>query len=86
VQRTSYAGLPPLRQQYLPANLTWGLDASAIKNVPINERFTFRLQADFFNVLNHPGNPTGVSGTGILSTQGSGNSPRTIQLQGRLSW
>jgi hypothetical protein len=34
------------------------LDASLFKTIPINERFQARLNADFFNVLNHPGNPT----------------------------
>jgi hypothetical protein len=86
VQRTTWSGLAPLRQQYIPGILQWGLDASLVKNIPIKERMNFRLQCDFFNVLNHPGNPNSVGTTGILSTQSSGNSPRTLQLSGRFSW
>ena len=87
VTRTSWAGLAPLRQQYLPSVLQWGVDASAFKTVPITERLRLRVQVDFFNVLNHPGNPNSVgSESGILSVQSSGNSPRTLQLTGRLSW
>jgi len=86
VQRTSWTGLAPLRQQYLPSIWQWGMDASLVKNIPIKERFSFRLQCDFFNVFNHPGNPNSVGSTGMLSTQSSGNSPRTLQLSGRLTW
>jgi hypothetical protein len=45
-----------------------------------------RFNADFFNVLNHPGNPSAVANTGILSTRNSGVSPRVLQLTLRLSW
>jgi hypothetical protein len=86
VQRTTWTGLAPLRQQYLPSIWQWGMDASLVKNIPIKERFSFRLQCDFFNVFNHPGNPNSVGTTGMLSTQSSGNSPRTLQLSGRLTW
>ena len=87
VQRTTWSGLAPLRQQYFPGIWQWGLDASAFKNITFRERLRFRLQADFFNVLNHPGNPNSFIGsTGILNVQSSGNSPRTLQLSGRLSW
>src|SRR5262249_14858105 len=72
-QRTTWAGLQPLRQQYLPSIRQWGLDASIFKTIPINERVRMRLNADFFNVLNHPGNVNNVASTGILSTRNSGN-------------
>jgi hypothetical protein len=87
VQRTTWAGLAPLQHQYLSSVRQWGLDASLFKTVPINERIRLRLQADFFNVLNHPGNPNSVgSESGVLSVQSSGNSPRTLQLTLRLTW
>jgi hypothetical protein len=87
VQRTTWSGLAPLRQQYFPGIWQWNLDASLFKNIPIGERFRFRLQADFFNVLNHPGNTNSFIGaTGILNVQSSGVSPRTLQLSGRLNW
>jgi hypothetical protein len=62
------------------------MDASLFKTIPINERFRLRLQLDAFNVLNHPGSPNSVSSSGLLSEQYSGNSARTLQLSGRVSW
>jgi hypothetical protein len=85
-QRTTWAGLQPLRQQYVPSVLQWGLDASLFKTIPVNERFKFRFNADFFNVLNHPGNPNSLGSTGILATRNSGNAARVLQLTLRLSW
>lgn len=88
-QRTTLGGLLPLRQQYLPSVRQWGLDASAFKKVAINERFSLRLNVDFFNVLNHPGNPNPTSqvSTGMLPTRNSGNDPaRQLQLTLRLIW
>jgi hypothetical protein len=86
VQRTTWAGLEPLRQQYVPSIRQWGLDASAFKSIPINERFNLRLNADFFNVLNAPGNPNSIGSTGMLATRNSGNAPRQLQLTLRLTW
>jgi hypothetical protein len=86
VQRTSWNGLHPLRNQYLPSVRQWGLDASLFKTIPINERIAARLNVDFFNVLNMPGNPNSVGSTGMLSTQSSGNSPRQLQLTLRVTW
>jgi len=87
VQRTTWSGLAPLRQQYFPGIWQWFLDASVFKTIPIKGAVPLPLQADFFNVLNHPGNPNSFIGTtGILNVQSSGVSPRTLQLSGRLSW
>ena len=86
VQRTTWSGLAPLRQQYMSGIRQWGLDASLVKNFSIKERVNFRLQCDFFNVLNHPGNPNSIGTTGILSVQSSGTTPRTLQLSGRVTW
>jgi hypothetical protein len=86
LQRTTWSGLQPLRQQYLPSVLQWWLSSSVYKNIPIKESISARLSADFFNVLNHPGNPNSVGSTGMLSTQASGNSPRQVQLTLRLTW
>jgi hypothetical protein len=84
--RTTLAGLLPLRQQYIPSIRQWGLDASLFKTIPITERVFMRLNVDFFNVLNHPGNPNSVGSTGMLATRNSGNAPRTLQLTLRLTW
>ena len=86
VRTTFNDNLHPWRQQYFPSVRTWGLDASLFKTISIRERFNIRFNADFFNVLNHPGNPTSVASTGILSTRNSGMSARELQLTLRLSW
>jgi hypothetical protein len=87
VQLVTYGpSLHPWQNQFLPSVRQWGLDASLFKNIPIRERFNIRFNADFFNVLNHPGNPSSVGGDGMLSTRSSGTSPRTLQLSLRLSW
>ena len=87
VQRTTYDnGLHPWRNQYFPGPLQWFQDASLIKSTHITERVTLRFNADFFNVFNHPNNPTGVAGNGVLSTQNSGGAARLTQLALRLNW
>jgi len=86
-QRTTYNdGLHPWRQQYMRSVNTWGLDASLFKRIPITERVNLRFNADFFNVLNRPGTPSGIGGNGILSTFTSGQSARELQLTLRLAW
>jgi hypothetical protein len=86
IQRQAWSGLDPLRQQYYPSTRQWGFDASAFKTVNITETVFVRLNADFFNVFNHPGNPSGVGSTGFLSTRNSGYGARQIQLTLRLTW
>jgi hypothetical protein len=86
-QRTTLdTNLHPWRNQVLPGPASWGLDASLFKNIPINERFTLRFNADLFNVLNMPGlnQPNPVSG--IVSLQDSANEARQLQLTLRLTW
>jgi hypothetical protein len=86
-QRTTYNnGLHPWRQQYLPGVRQWGLDASLFKTIPITERVFVRFNADFFNVLNMPGNPNSIGSDGILGTRTSGQSARELQLSLRLTW
>lgn len=86
-QRTTYnTGLPPWRQQYLPGVRQWSLDASLFKRVMLTEKFGLRFNADFFNVLNRPGNPNSIGSNGILTTTNSGQSAREIQLTLRLMW
>lgn len=86
-QRIAYNdNLHPWRNQYLPSVRQWGLDASLFKTVPITERVNLRFNADFFNVLNKPGNPNSVGSNGILSTVNSGQSARELQLTLRLTW
>ncbi len=87
VQRTTFNdNLHPWRQQYFDGPRTWGVDASIMKNIPFTETVRLRFQADFFNVFNHPNNPTGVGGDGVLSTRTSGSDARELQLSLRLLW
>jgi hypothetical protein len=87
LQRTTYDnGFLPLRNQYHLGVRQWGLDASLYKNILIQERLTVRINADFFNAFNHPNNPSGVGGDGLLMTQNSGSGARVLQLSLRLSW
>ncbi len=87
VQRTTYSdSLHPWRQQFFSGVREWGLDASLFKMIPITERVQVRFNADFFNVLNHPGNPNSIGGDGILKTQESGQPARELQLTLRLTW
>ena len=87
VQRTTYDnGLHPWRNQYFPGPLQWFQDASLIKSTRLTEQVTLRFNIDFFNVFNHPNNPTGVAGSGVLSTQTSGTAARVTQLAMRLTW
>jgi len=87
VQRTTFNdNLHPWRQQYLPGPRQWGLDASLFKTVRITEQVNLRFNADFFNVLNTPGNPNITGGNFMLSTVTSGQPARELQLTLRLTW
>jgi hypothetical protein len=87
VQRVVYNNnLNPWRNQYVPLPWQWFQDASAFKFIAITEKVVLRFNVDFFNVFNHPNNPTSIADTGILSTRNSGSSARTTQLGIRLLW
>jgi hypothetical protein len=63
-----------------------GLDASLFKTIPVNERFKFCVNADFFNVLNHSresqlGGEYRDPGDAKL-----GHPARVLQLALRLGW
>jgi hypothetical protein len=77
--------LNPWRNQFVLGPKTWNLSASLFKAVRIDERFTLRINMDFFNVLNMPG-ITMPSANGILSNQLSNNEPRNLQMTLRLQW
>ncbi|MCC6589207.1 MAG: carboxypeptidase regulatory-like domain-containing protein [Bryobacterales bacterium] len=86
-QRVGYdTGLHPLQNQFVLAPMLWNMQASAFKAIPITERVIFRFNIDFLNnVFNMPG--TNVPGSdGIILTRTSANSPRVLQLTGRITW
>jgi hypothetical protein len=70
----------------MPSVRQWSLDASLFKTITFHERFNVRFNADFFNVLNHPGNPNSIGGDGVLSVRNSGQAARELQLSLRVSW
>jgi carboxypeptidase family protein len=87
VQRTTFNdNLHPWRNQFRMGVNQWFLDASVFKFASITEQVTLRFNADFFNVLNNPNNPTGIAQDGLLSTRNSGSAARTMQLTIRLIW
>jgi len=76
-----------MQNQYFLGPFHWAMTASLFKTVHLTERVMLRINADFLNnVFNMPGtpNPSGISG--LISTQGSSNAPRTLQLTGRLTF
>jgi hypothetical protein len=78
---------PWINQPILSTNL-WNCDASISKTFSIGERVRVRMQGDFFNVFNTPGNPFAANSEGIVAawTNAPGQAPRTVQLSARLSW
>jgi hypothetical protein len=87
VQRTTFNdNMNPWRNQYVSSPWQEFMDASAFKYITIKEKATLRFNVDFFNVFNHPNNPTSVASTGILSTRNSGSNARVTQLGARLQW
>jgi hypothetical protein len=47
---------------------------SALKNIPISERFSMQFRSEFFNILNHPTfNAPNFGGNGVVAISGSNN-------------
>jgi hypothetical protein len=87
LQRTDLnTNLHPMRNQYLLGPMVWSMDASAFKAIQFREQMFFRFNIDFFNVFNMPGTRIPDSTTGLILNQLSQNSPRVLQLTGRLTW
>ena len=87
VQRVVFNdNLHPWRNQYMPGVVQWGQDASLFKFIKITEQMSLRVNVDFFNVFNHPNNPTEIGGDGVLLTRNSGSAARVTQVGLRLIW
>jgi carboxypeptidase family protein len=87
LQRVNYdTSLHPLRNQYFMAPSQWTMNASAFKSFALREGMFLRFNIDFFNVFNMPGTNTPDANTGIITNQFSNNSPRVLQVTGRLTW
>jgi hypothetical protein len=80
-------GLNPMQNQYFLGPFHWTMTASLFKTVHLTEKMLLRINADFLNnVFNMPGTPNPSGTSGLISTQGSANSPRTLQLTGRITF
>ena len=88
LQRTTLNdNLNPWRNQWMSGLYNWNQNASLFKIIPVNERVSFRLNIDFFNVFNVPGIPkTPNSSSGLIDAQFSGNGSRALQFGLRLNW
>ena len=80
------AALSPYQNQYIGSTWNWNCDASIFKSFSVLEHMKLRVQFDFFNVFNHPDDPAGAGADGIAPTWYNVNSPRTMQVSGRLTW
>ncbi|MEK7404131.1 MAG: TonB-dependent receptor [Acidobacteriota bacterium] len=76
---------PWINQAILSTNV-WGCDASLSKSFSFKERARLRVQADFFNVFNVPGNPWSPGSDGVVGAWTNANTARVMQLSGRLTW
>ena len=59
------------------------------KDIPINERARFSIQAEFLNFMNHLMFAAGsynINSTSFGQTSTTAAGPRVIQLRGHLRW
>ncbi|WP_263417697.1 TonB-dependent receptor [Terriglobus albidus] len=79
-------------RNFLQGQQSWGLDTSIHRIFPIRENVSFKLDAEAFNVLNHPvlGNPAATVTTpstfGTISGVASGNAQRILQFAGKFQF
>jgi hypothetical protein len=83
---TGFAPVHPYRNQYISSTNLWNCDAAMFKSFSITEKAKLRIQFDFFNVFNTPGNTHSPGNDGFAQTWQSANGPRTLQFSGRFSW
>jgi len=88
LQRTSFnTNFNAWQYQYKSGLYNWGLNTSLFKVIPVTARVYFRLNIDFFGVLNMPGIPkTPNNYSGLINAMFSGNSSRALQFGLRLTW
>jgi hypothetical protein len=79
-------GANPYSKKILAGPINWTADFSIFKIFPITEKVLLRINADAFNVFNIQGWNNPDSTTGIENMQSSFNTPRQIQLTGRITF
>jgi hypothetical protein len=78
--------LHPFINQPMRSTGLWTMDASLFKSFAVREQMRLRVQVDFFNVTNTPGNEYSAGNNGIVLTNVGKNDPRQMQLSARFSW
>ncbi|MCL4851034.1 MAG: hypothetical protein KJZ78_06585, partial [Bryobacteraceae bacterium] len=78
--------LHPWRNQFIRSTNLWNADAAIFKAFPIKERAQFRIQFDFFNVFNTPGNDYAAGNDGLVGTWTNQFTARTMQASARLTF
>jgi hypothetical protein len=86
VQEVGFAPRHPYASQPIASTNRWNCDAALFKSFSIKERAKLRIQADFFNVFNTPGNESSAGSDGIVGTWYNMNDPRVVQLSARFTW
>jgi hypothetical protein len=81
-----YYGMNPYGKKIIAGPINWTADLSIFKVFPITERVVLRINADAFNVFNIQGWNNPDPTTGIENLQSSYNTPRQIQLTGRITF
>ncbi|HVX65231.1 MAG TPA: TonB-dependent receptor [Bryobacteraceae bacterium] len=86
-EKAGKSDLNPFRNNHLASSWLKNTDASLFKTFPLTERMRLKVQCDFFNVFNMPGNEYAPpDDTGVITTQYSKNAPRQLQLSARFTW
>jgi hypothetical protein len=78
--------LHPWINQPVRSTNVWNCDAAIFKSFDLKERAKFRIQFDFFNVFNVPGNPWSAGSDGVVGTWTNANTARVMQISARLTW
>jgi hypothetical protein len=87
MQQTTKGDLNPFINQVLQSGWLFSTDAALFKSFRFKERMKLKIEADFFNVFNQPGNDyTPVDSTGVVLKDHSMNGPRVMQLSARFTW
>ena len=95
VDMSPLANFNPLTNQVMQSTWLFDTDSSILKTFNLRERLKFKIEADFFNVFNNPGNefannnPSGNGlndGSGVVLTNYNMNSPRQVQFSARLTF
>jgi len=95
VDMSPLANFNPLTNRVMQSTWLFNTDSSILKTFKMGEHMRLKVEADFFNVFNNPGNEfanNNPSGNGLNDSSGivlknyNINSSRQVQLSGRLTF